>query len=150
MALGIAPGLHATATRASQSIFVSPLKKTVMKRSEQTRDEMVYGNVVVSAVYTKGFKILYSMTQHTYANGIDTMFQLALDQVAKIMETSDRVINIDTLKSLMHRKGLNLRFLWVLLTKVKLKQSRDLIMAAILVRTMRRIINEEVKIGSAT
>ena len=121
-----------------------------MKRSEQNRDEMVYGNVVVSAVYTKGFKILYSMTQHTYANGIDTMFQLSLDQVAKIMETSDRVLNIDTLKSLMHRKGLNLRFLWVLLTKVKLKQSRDLIMVAILVRTMRRIINEEVKIGSAT
>ncbi len=74
---------------------------------------------------------------------------MALDQVAKIMETSDRVTNIDTLKSLMHRKGLNMRFLWVLLTKVKLKQSRDIIMAAILVRTMRRIINEEAKIGSA-
>ena len=57
--------------------------------------------------------------------------------------------NIGTLKSLMHRKGLNLRFLWVLLTKVKLKHSRELIMAAILMRTMRKIVNEEVKIGSS-
>ena len=65
------------------------------------------------------------------------------------METSDRVTNIDALKDLMHRKGLNLRFLWILLTKVKLKHSRDLIMIAILIRTMRRIVNEEVKIGSS-
>lgn len=49
----------------------------------------------------------------------------------------------------MHRKGLNMRFLWILLTKVKLKQSRNLIMIAILIRVMRRIVNEEVKIGSA-
>ena len=48
----------------------------------------------------------------------------------------------------MHRKGLNLRFLWVLLVKVKLKHSRDLIKAAILIRTMRKIVDEEVKIGS--
>ena len=65
------------------------------------------------------------------------------------METSDRVTNIDALKDLMHRKGLNLRFLWILLTKVKLKHSRDLIMIAIIIRTMRRIVNEEVKIGSS-
>ena len=45
----------------------------------------------------------------------------------------------------MHRKGLNLRFQWVLLTKVKLKFARDLLMASILVRTMRRVINDEIK-----
>ena len=77
------------------------------------------------------------------------MFQLSLEQVAKILETSDRVLNIDALKHLMHRKGLNMRFLWVLLTKVRLKQARDVIMAAILVRCMRRIVNEEVKLGSS-
>ena len=145
----IAPGLNNTAIRASQHVFVSPNKKTVMKRSEINRDELVHNNVVVSAVFTRGFKVLFSLTQHTYANGIDTMFLLSIEQVAKIMETSDRVTNIDTLKDLMHRKGLNLRFLWVLLTKVKLKFSRDLIMIAILIRVMRRIVNEEVKIGSS-
>ena len=76
------------------------------------------------------------------------MFALSLEQVAKILDSSDRVTNIETLKTLMHRKGLNLRFLWVLLSKVKLKQARDMIMCAILVRTMRKIVNEEVKIGS--
>lgn len=76
------------------------------------------------------------------------MFQLSLDHVAKILETSDRISNIDALKSLMHRKGLNLRFMWILLTKLKLKSARDLVMAAILVRIMRKIVNEEVKLGS--
>ena len=69
--------------------------------------------------------------------------------MAKTLETSDRVTNISSLKQLLHRKGLNVRFLWVLLTKVKLRQSRDLIMIAILIRVMRRVINEEVKIGSS-
>lgn len=119
-----------------------------MKRIETNREEMVYGNVVVCATLTKGFKVQYSLTQHTYANGIDTMFQLSLEHIAKILETSDRVSNIEALKDLLHRKGLNLRFLWVLLTKVKLKFARDLVMAAILVRTMRRIVNEEIKLGS--
>ena len=70
----MAPGYNNTATRASQSVFVSPCKKTVMKRAEINRDQPVHGNVVVSAVYTRGFKVLYSLTQHTYPNGIDTMF----------------------------------------------------------------------------
>jgi len=77
------------------------------------------------------------------------MFQLSLEQVAKTLDSSDRIVNIEALKSLMHRRGLNLRFLWVLLTKVKLKQARELVMTAILVRVMRRIVNEEVKIGSS-
>jgi hypothetical protein len=46
----------------------------------------------------------------------------------------------------MHRKGLNMRFSWILLTKVKLKFSRDLIMIDILCRTMRKVINEEIKL----
>ena len=144
----LAPGMNNnSATRASQQIFVSPNKKTVMKRSEVTKDELIHNNVIVSAVFTRGFKVKFSLTQHTYPNGIDTMFQLSIEQVAKVLETSDRVTNINALKSLLHRKGLNIRFLWILLTKVKLKQSRDIIMIAILVRVMRRIVNEEVKIG---
>ena len=119
-----------------------------MKRQEANKEDLIYGNVVVSAVYKRGFKVLFSLTQHSYANGIETMFQLSLEHVAKILDSSDRVTNLDALKDLMHRKGLNIRFLWILLTKVKLKQSRDMIMAAILIRTMRKIVNEEVKIGS--
>ena len=50
------------------------MKKTVMKRIETVKEEMIYGNVVVSATLTKGFKVQYSLTQRTYANGIDMMF----------------------------------------------------------------------------
>jgi hypothetical protein len=50
------------------------------------------------------------------------------------------------LKELLHRKGLNLRFEWILLTKLKNIFNRELVMIHILVRTMKKIINEEVKI----
>ena len=42
----------------------------------------------------------------------------------------------------MHRKGLNLRFQWILLTKLKSQFNRQLI----LVRIMKKIINEEIKL----
>ena len=48
----------------------------------------------------------------------------------------------------MHRKGLNMRFLWILILKVKLKISRDLIMSLILCSVLRKIVNEEIKMRS--
>ena len=45
----------------------------------------------------------------------------------------------------MHRKGLNLRFLWAILPKLRQNSLRDLIMMEILLRVMRRLINEETK-----
>lgn len=53
---------------------MSPKKKTILKRRDNTKEDVIFGNCVVSAVYTKGFKVKFSMTQHTYANGIETMF----------------------------------------------------------------------------
>lgn len=46
----------------------------------------------------------------------------------------------------MHRKGLNMRFAWPLLAKVRYHKSRQLIMVVILLRVMRKIVNEEVKL----
>jgi len=48
----------------------------------------------------------------------------------------------------MHRKGLNLRFEWIVLAKLRVNQYRELVMVDILIRVMRRIINEEIKIKS--
>ena len=48
----------------------------------------------------------------------------------------------------MHRKGLNLRFEWIVLVKMRLIQAREIVMVDILIRTMRKIINEEIKIKS--
>ena len=76
------------------------------------------------------------------------MFSLSINQVAKIINNSDKIFCIAALKELMHRKGLNLRFMWLVLTKVQLQFGRELIMIAILVRVMRKVINEEVKIKS--
>lgn len=48
----------------------------------------------------------------------------------------------------MHRKGLNMRLEWVALAKLRYNQNREMVMIDILIRVMRRIINEEVKLKS--
>ncbi len=50
----------------------------------------------------------------------------------------------------MHRKGLNMRFSWFVLVKLRLNCSRELVMTDILLRIMRKIINEEIKTRSIT
>ena len=62
-----------------------------MKRRENKKEETIFGNCVVSAVYSQGFKVKFSMTQNTYANGIETMYQLSLDQVSKVLDCADRI-----------------------------------------------------------
>ena len=74
MKMNLAPGGQNSATRASQHIFISPNKKTIMKRQEVNKEDFIHGNVVVAAVYKRGFKVLSSLSQHSYANGIETMF----------------------------------------------------------------------------
>jgi len=68
--------------------------------------------------------------------------------VARVIEQSDNIYNREALKELMHRKGLNLRFEWIVLVKLRLIQAREIVMVDILIRTMRKIINEEIKIKS--
>lgn len=48
----------------------------------------------------------------------------------------------------MHRKGLNMRFAWLILVKQRFHKTRYLVMIDILMRVMRKIVNEEVKIKS--
>lgn len=74
------------------------------------------------------------------------MLQLSLDSISRVLDQADRIHNMHAYKELLHRKGINMRLSWVLLSKVKLQASRDIIMASILCRTMRRVINEEAKI----
>jgi hypothetical protein len=45
----------------------------------------------------------------------------------------------------MHRKGLNLRFCWALLPKLRWNQARELVMIEILMKVMRKIVNEEIR-----
>lgn len=48
----------------------------------------------------------------------------------------------------MHRKGLNMRFEWIVLAKLRINQFREIVMIDILLRTMRKIVNEETKLKS--
>lgn len=50
----------------------------------------------------------------------------------------------------MHRKGLNMRFSWLVLSKLRSNQARELVMADILLRVMRKIVNEDLKARSIT
>ena len=70
------------------------------------------------------------------------LYSCQLEYVANLLNTQhEKCLNIGALKELMHRCGLNIRFLWLLMPKVKLKKSRELLMVAILIRIMRRIVN---------
>jgi hypothetical protein len=83
--------------------------------------DKVYGNALMSASkYKSDFKQQYSLINHTYSTSIETIFSASIDQVVKVVDKSDKIINSNSLKELMHRKGLNMRFLWVVLAKVRL------------------------------
>lgn len=44
----------------------------------------------------------------------------------------------------MHRKGLNMRFLWLVLPKLTLKKARELVMISIVLRVMKRVVYAKV------
>jgi len=88
----------------------------------------------------------YALINHSYDCSIEQIFMTTVSQVAKIMDNTDTIFNIQSLKDLLHRKGLNLRFEWLLLLKVKSQWNRELVMIHILLRVLKKIINEEVKL----
>jgi hypothetical protein len=120
-------------------------------------DDKINGNVLVAAYnFKKEFKVKYSLAA-IFSDDIDlndhlkyirSLYSASLDYVTKIIEQSDNIYNSQSLKELMHRKGLNMRFLWIVLAKLRVNQYRDMIMIDILIRVMRRIINEEIKLKS--
>lgn len=62
------------------------------------------------------------------------------------MENTDTISNVHSLKELLARKGLNLRFEWLLLTRLKTAAQRELTMVHILVRIIKKVVNEELKL----
>lgn len=88
------------------------------------------------------------MNNHNYSTNIESLYSASIDQVVKIIESSDNIYNSASLKELFHRKGLNLRFQWVVLTKLRLHTQRELLMIDIILRVMRKIVNEEIKLKS--
>jgi hypothetical protein len=76
------------------------------------------------------------------------LINASIDQAVLVLEKSDKIFNSLSLQDLMHRKGLNRRFNWIILAKLRQNWQRELLMIDILMRVMRKIINEEIKIKS--
>ena len=70
--------------------------------------------------YKKDFKVKYTMVNHTYSSNIEGLFSASIEQVVKIIEQSDNIYNSRPIKELHHRKGLNMRFLWIVLVKLRI------------------------------
>lgn len=107
----------------------------------------IFGAAIASArPYSHELKLQYSLCNHSFSTSVETMFTASIEHVARIVEDSDKIYSQRCLKELMHRKGLNMRFAWPLLAKVRFHKSRQLVMVTILLRVMRKIVNEEVKL----
>lgn len=90
------------------------------------------------------------MINHSFSTNIESFFAASIDQVVQIIEQSDNIYNSQSIKELFHRKGLNLRFLWPVLVKLRQNSQRDQLMIEILIRVIRRIVNEELKLKAFT
>ena len=94
----------------------------------------VRGNALIIAHNTSTeLKLKYPLISKSYSCSIEQIYMQAVHQVARVLEDTDSIFSIQALKELLHRK-------------VKSTFHRELIMIHILVRTIKKIINEEVKI----
>lgn len=77
------------------------------------------------------------------------MLSICLKNVVKTLEENPaRYYNEKGLKELMHRKGLNLRFIWLVLAKLTNKKARELVMIVIMLRIMKKVVNQKIKLKS--
>ena len=69
---------------------------------------------------------------------------MGVKRIVETLEESDTFFSSKALCQMMHRKGLNLRFLWLVAVQVKRKRVRELVLATLMVKAVGRLINEEV------
>ena len=94
---------------------------SILKKNDSLMEDKIIGNVLLAAYnFKKDFKVQYSMASRSYTSNVETLFSVSLDQVTKIIEQSDNVYNSATIKELLHRKGLNMRFEWIILAKLRI------------------------------
>ena len=112
-----------------------------------SKEPSTRGNAVLLAHNSATeFKLKYSLIGHKHDDPLELIFAQSIQKVTRALEDTDTVFSAHALKEMMHRKGLNLRFQWLLLAKVRSQPHRELLMIHILVRCMKKIIAEEVKL----
>jgi len=67
----------------------------------------------------------------------------SLDDVFEILEKTDQIFNFRGLKDLFHKKGLNMRFEWIIYLRLKNPRAKILVGSDILARCIKRTMNDK-------
>ena len=67
----------------------------------------------------------------------------SIEYVVDYLEKTDTIINFEGLKELFHRKGLNMRFGWIVYMKLQRQRAKALVGADILARNLKRLIDNK-------
>jgi len=67
----------------------------------------------------------------------------SLDEVVDILEKTDQVFNSRGLKDLFHKKGLNMRFEWIVYMRLRSPRAKILVGTDILARCIKKTLNDK-------
>jgi len=67
----------------------------------------------------------------------------SIETIIDQLDNTDAIVNFAGLKELFHRKGVNMRFEWIVYIKVKSQRAKTLIGADILARCLKRMLNDK-------
>lgn len=65
----------------------------------------------------------------------------SIEQVSSYLDSTDKLYNFNTLKEAFHKRGLNMRFEWIVFAKIRRRDMKDRLGVDILVRTIKRMLN---------
>ena len=70
-----------------------------------------------------------------------TCINKSIDQVCDYLGKTDKIQNFNTLKESFHKRGLNMRFEWIVLAKMERKDMKERLGIDILVRTLKQMLD---------
>ena len=65
----------------------------------------------------------------------------SINQVCNYLENTDKIHNFNTLKDVFHKKGVNMRFEWVVFAKIRRRDMKERLGVDILVRGLKRLLD---------
>lgn len=65
----------------------------------------------------------------------------SLDLVCVELKKTDKIVNFNVLRNVFHRKGVNMRFAWLVYARVSRKSIKEILGVEILVRCIKKMLN---------
>lgn len=65
----------------------------------------------------------------------------SIEAIVEVLENTDTILNFVSLKELFHRKGVNMRYEWIVYSKIQNPRSKALIGCDLLTRALKAILN---------